>query len=88
MVRVIMTNWGEMVSENTDNLRIIESEWDNLRLKITHDIKAMRKYKDRLEGRVVGDSLRGWRKMTVKMKQTIRFKLDMVKRSSIKLTAL
>ena len=48
----------------------------------------MRKYKDRLEGRVVGDSLRGWRKVTVKMKQTIRFKLDMVKRSSIKLTAL
>ena len=56
-------------------------------------MKAMRKYKDRLKGRVVGDmarvvSLLGWRKVTEKMKQTIRFKLDMVKRSSVKLTAL
>ena len=66
---------------------------DNLRVKINHDMKAMRKYKDRLKGRVVGDmarvvSLLGWRKVTEKMKQTIRFKLDMVKRSSVKLTAL
>ena len=49
----------------------------------------MRKYKGRVVGdMVMVDSLLGGRRVTEKMKQTIRFKLDMVKRSSVKLTAL
>ena len=57
-----------------------------LKVKITPNMKVMRKYKDRLEGRVVGDmvmvdSLLGGRRVTEKMKQTIRSKLEMLKRS-------
>ena len=57
-----------------------------LRVKMTPDMKV--KYKDRLESSVVGDmvmvdSLLGRRRVTEKMKQTIRSKLEMLKRSSI-----
>ena len=53
---------------------------------MTPDMKV--KYKDRLESSVVGDmvmvdSLLGRRRVTEKMKQTIRSKLEMLKRSSI-----
>merc|ERR1719318_953970 len=136
-VRVLMTDWGEMVEESTDNLRNIPNNikvpksnlahrlvvWERvlveeevemvkdiveeckvgwlegigqsecgqfvtgkLRVKMTPDMKV--KYKDRLDWSLVGDmvmvdSLLGRRRVTEKMKQTIRSKLEMLKRSSI-----
>ena len=58
-----------------------------LRVNMKPDMKVMRNFKDRLEGKVVGDivtadSLFGGRKVMEMMKQTIRSNMEMLKRSS------